>query len=165
MNSVNSGAVKVATCQFPVSADIASNASFIRTLMRQAAEQGAEIVHFSECALSGYAGVDFDSFEGYNWDLLAEKTHEIIALSGALHIWTVLGSTHRLTEPHKPHNSLYLISPDGQLADRYDKRFCTENDLSYYTPGSHFSFFNINDVKCSLLICFDLRFPELYRAL
>lgn len=162
---MNPGTVKVATCQFPVSSDIASNACFIRSLMRQAAEQGADIVHFSECALSGYAGVDFDTFEKYNWNLLEEKTREIIGLAGVLHIWTVLGSTHRLTEPHKPHNSLYLISPEGRIADRYDKRFCTENDLNHYTPGSHFSFFEINGIKCSLLICFDLRFPELYRAL
>ena len=33
------------------------------------------------------------------------------------------------------------------------------------TPGNRFVNFTINGVKCSLLICFDLRFPELYRAL
>ena len=162
---MDKGVLKVATCQFGVSADIEANAAKIRKQMAQAAERGADVVHFSECALSGYASVDFDSFEDYNWDLLKEKTLEIIDLAGKLNIWAVLGSSHRLSEPHKPHNCLYLVSPEGKLVDRYDKRFGTVIDLDNYTPGNRFVDFDINGVACSLLICFDLRFPELYREL
>jgi predicted amidohydrolase len=68
-------------------------------------------------------------------------------------------------EPIKPHNSLYLINPKGKIVDRYDKRFCTKGDLRRPMPGDHFVYFTINNVKCSLLICFDLRFPEIYREL
>ena len=162
---MSKGILKVATCQFGVSAEIEANAAKIRDLMQQAADENADIVHFSECALSGYAGVDFSSFDGYDWDLLKDKTLEIIDLAGQLKIWAALGSSHRLTEPHKPHNCLYLISPDGKLMDRYDKRFGTQLDLDNYTPGDRFVVFDINGVRCSLLICFDLRFPELYREL
>lgn len=162
---MSKGILKVATCQFPVCGDVEANAGHIIALMREAAKQDADVVHFSECALSGYAGVDFESFDDYNWDLLKDKTLEIIDLAGQLKVWTVLGSSHRLTKPNKPHNSLYLISPEGKLIDRYDKRFCTGVDFDNYTPGDHFVHFEVNSVKCSLLICFDLRFPELYRAL
>jgi deaminated glutathione amidase len=86
-------------------------------------------------------------------------------LAGQLRLWTILGSTHYLSPRYKPHNSLYLIDPRGRVADRYDKRFCTERDLNHYTPGDHFVIFNLNGVRCALLICFDLRFPELYRPL
>jgi predicted amidohydrolase len=110
-------------------------------------------------------GTDFPSFEGYDWDLLREETQKILALTGKLHLWVVLGSTHRLTEPNKPYNSLYLVNPKGTIVDRYDKRFCTPGDLRRLTPGNRFAYFTINGVKCSLLICFDLRFPELYRQL
>ena len=82
-----------------------------------------------------------------------------------LKLWVVLGSAHQLTPPHKPTNCLYLIGPDGRIRDRYDKRFCTGADLRAYTPGNHFVIFTLNGVKCSLLICYDLRFPELYREL
>ena len=160
------GVLNVATCQFPVSAGIEHNAKHVRQLMHEAAGQKADVVHFSECALSGYAGVDFPCFDAaYDWDLLREKTREIIELAGELNVWVVLGSSHQLTSPNQPHNSLYLISPEGKLVDRYDKRFCTELDLDNYTPGDRFVHFDVNGVKCSLLICFDLRFPELYRAL
>jgi predicted amidohydrolase len=70
-----------------------------------------------------------------------------------------------LTGPNKPHNSLYLINDAGRIVDRYDKRFCTPGDLRRMTPGSRFVNYTIKGVKCSLLICFDLRFPELYRPL
>ena len=83
-------------------------------------------------------------------------------LAHDLNIWVLLGSMHQLSGDHKPHNSLYLISPEGKITDRYDKRFCTAGDLKYYSPGDHFVTFNIKGVKCGLLICYDIRFPELY---
>ena len=159
------GTFTVAGCQFVVGPDIGANAEAICRLMEQAAQNKADIAHFSECALSGYAETDFFSFADFNWQLLREKTLEIMALARKLGLWVALGSTHPLTEPNKPHNCLYLISPQGKIADRYDKRFCTENDLAYYTPGNHFVIFDLNGVKCAPLICFDLRFPEIYRAL
>jgi len=159
------GVLKVATCQFAVGASIRRNARQIHKFLHKAKKAGADIVHLPECALSGYVGTDFPNFKGYDWDLLKEETLKIMSLAGELGLWVVLGSTHKLTEPNKPHNSLYLIGPNGKIIDRYDKRFCTEGDLKRLTPGNRFVSFTVNGVKCSLLICFDLRFPELYREL
>jgi predicted amidohydrolase len=161
----NPGTIKIATCQFPVSESIAQNARYIHKFLKKAKKLDAQIVHFSECALSGYAGQDFENFDGYDWPMLIEETKKIMQLAVQLQLWVVLGSSHRLTEPNKPANSLYLINPQGQITDRYDKRFCTERDLNYYTPGNRFVTFELNGVKCALLICFDLRFPEIYREL
>ena len=157
--------LNIATCQFAVSSSIEKNSRSICHYIRKAGEAGADIVHFSECALSGYVGTDFPNFEHYDWELLKTETLKIMALAAEKKIWVVPGSTHKLTEPNKPHNSLYLINPKGEIVDRYDKRFCTPGDLKRLTPGNHFVNFDINGVKCSLLICFDLRFPELYREL
>jgi predicted amidohydrolase len=166
--------LKIATCQFAVGKDIRRNARQICEFLHKAKKAKADIVHFSECALSGYVGTDFPSFAGFDWDLLGEETEKIMSLASKLGLWVVLGSTHRLTpdknirgqaEPNKPHNSLYLINPQGKIVDRYDKRFCTKGDLRRLTPGDHFVYFTIDKVKCSLLICFDLRFPEIYREL
>jgi predicted amidohydrolase len=159
------GILRVATCQFAVGASIKRNARRIDEFLRKAKKAKADIVHFPECALSGYIGVDFPNFEGYDWETLKRETQKIMALAKKLGLWVVLGSTHRLTEPNKPHNSLYLISPQGKIADRYDKRFCILGEVRRITPGDHFVNFTINCVKCSLLICFDARFPEIYREL
>jgi len=157
--------LKIATCQFGVSESVKRNSKNICAFLHKAKRDRADIVHFSECALSGYVGTDFPSFKGYDWDLLTEETQKIMSLADKLKLWVVLGSTHRLTEPNKPHNSLYLINSEGKIVDRYDKRFCTPGDLRRLTPGNRFVNFTIKGVKCSLLICFDLRFPELYRPL
>jgi len=157
--------LKVATCQFAVGRSVKQNSRSICRYLRKAHQAGADIVHFSECALSGYVGTDFPNFDRYDWQLLKEETQKIMALAAELRLWVALGSTHKLTEPNKPHNSLYLINPKGKIIDRYDKRFCTQGDLRRMTPGDRFVNHKINGVKCSLLICFDLRFPEIYRAL
>jgi len=157
--------LKIATCQFAVGRYIKRNSLAICEYMTKAKKAKADVVHFSECALSGYVGTDFPTFEGYDWDLLKEETEKIMALTAKLKLWVVLGSTHRRSNSNKPYNSLYLIDPDNRIVDRYDKRFCTPGDLRRLTPGDRFVNFTINGVKCSLLICFDLRFPELYRAL
>ncbi len=101
--------------------------------------------------------------EGYDWQGLHDETKSILALARELKLWVVLGSTHRLTGDHKPHNSLYVINPQGEIIDRYDKRFCTDVDLRHYSPGDHFVVFDVSGVKCGLLICYDVRFPELSR--
>ena len=168
------GILRVATCQFAVGASIRRNARQIGEFLRKSKKTKADIVHFPECALSGYVGTDFANFDGYDWELLKEETQKIMALAKKLRLWVVLGSTHRLTpdrnirgqaEPNKPYNSLYLISPNGKIVDRYDKRFCISGEIRKITPGDHFVNFTINGVKCSLLICFDARFPEIYRQL
>ncbi|MBN1124295.1 MAG: carbon-nitrogen hydrolase family protein [Sedimentisphaerales bacterium] len=159
------GILRIATCQFAVTADIAHNARQIRQFIEQAAEGSADLVHFPECALSGYAGVDMETLEGYDWELLRSETRQIMNLVKQKRVWIVLGSMHELTAPNKPHNCLYLIGTDGKIVDRYDKRFCTPMDLDNYTPGDRFVYFDINGVRCALMICFDLRFPELYREL
>ena len=158
-----SGQLRVATCQFPVSDDIAANAEWIRKQMREARRQKADIAHFSEAALSGYAGTDFKNLEGFDWDAQRTEIESIRELARSLRLWVVLGATHQLSGSHKPHNSLYVINDGGELIDRYDKRFCTGGDLRHYSPGDHFVTFDVNDVRCGLLICYDIRFPELYR--
>jgi predicted amidohydrolase len=162
---MRNGTLRIATCQFGVTGSVAQNARAIRGFLKKAKKAEADVVHFSECALSGYAGADFGSFEDYDWELLKEETQSIMGLAAELGLWVVLGSTHPLTPPHKPHNCLYLIDSQGKIVTRYDKRFCTSGDLDHYTPGNRFTTFDLSGVKCSLLICFDLRFPELYREL
>ncbi|MBQ16244.1 MAG: carbon-nitrogen hydrolase [Planctomycetaceae bacterium] len=162
--------LRVATCQFPVEADIAGNLRFTLRQIRRAAEQGARVVHFSECALSGYAGVEFPDMSHLDWDQLVTATGDIQQATRDAGVWVVLGSTHRLSGRHKPHNCLYVINPEGQIVDRYDKRFCTGTggrrptmDLSHYAPGNRPVTFTVDGITCGILICYDYRFPELYR--
>jgi len=158
-----SGKIRIASCQFPISSEIKENYRWIESQIIEAKLKKADIVHFPECALSGYPGSDMNSLDNFNWDELFRATDSVLALAKELKIWVILGSMHRLSGSNKPHSSLYLINSEGDIADRYDKRFCTGGDLKYFSPGDHFVTFNINGVNCGLLICYDIRFPELYR--
>jgi predicted amidohydrolase len=161
--------VRVATCQFPVSNDVRVNLRYVDRQIRLARKRGADVAHFPEGALSGYAGTDFASFERFDWDGLMEVTAGVLDLARRLDMWVVIGSAHRLGDGHKPHNSVYVIDPSGEIIDRYDKRFCAgdaegqSGDLAHYSPGGHFSVWDINGVRCGILICYDYRYPELYR--
>ena len=162
--------IRVATCHFPVSSDIHRNRQYVSNQMGAAKEQGADVAHFPEACLSGYAGADFTSYHGFDWKLLEACTQQMLDLAHQLGLWVILGSTHRLTGRHKPHDSLYIINDRGKLVDRYDKMFCAGDrngktgDLAHYSPGDHFSVFIIRGVRCGALICHDYRYPEVYRA-
>ena len=137
-------ALRVATCQFAVEAEIEHNRRWILKQIEEAADHEADLVHFSECALSGYAGVDIPSIADLQWDRLVSATHDIQEAAKTHKIWVLLGSTHRLSAGHKPHNSVYVINAHGKIVDRYDKRFCTglndrrqpTMDLAHYAPGN-----------------------------
>lgn len=163
MTASTDGVLRVATCQFPETFAPTRNARIMREQIAVAVGEGADLVHFHECALSGYGGPI--GVGDYDWDALRAATESLIAAAAAHGVWLAVGSSHPLTPPHRPHNCVYLISPDGRIVNRYDKRFCTRGDLNNYTPGDHFVTFTINGVKCGLLICYDFRFPELYRTL
>jgi predicted amidohydrolase len=156
--------LSVATCYFPVDADIRRNRRYVMRQMRIARQGGADIAHFPEACLSGYGGVDFPSYRDFDWALLGACTRDILALARELRLWVVIGSSHPLTGRHKPHDCVYVIKDRGQLVDRYDKRFCSGDDLVHYTPGNHFTVFTVKGIRCGVLICYEYAFPELYRA-
>jgi len=155
--------LRVATCQFAETFQPLRNAAMVRRYIVAAARRKADIVHFHECALSGYGGRV--ASKDYDWTALRDAIESVLATAAKRRIWVVLGTSHRLTGKNKPHNSLYLISSAGEIVDRYDKRFCTTRDMETYSPGDHFVTFTLKGVKCALLICYDARFPELYREL
>lgn len=162
--------LRVATCQFAVEAEIEHNRRWVLQQIDEAADQKADVIHFSECALSGYPGADMPDLVNMDWDGLTAATRDIQQAAKKRKVWVLLGSSHRLSDGHKPHNSVYVIDPRGQIVDRYDKRFCTGQnskrltmDLAHYSPGDRFVTFRVKGVTCGVLICYDYRFPELYR--
>jgi predicted amidohydrolase len=163
----------LATCQFPIDADIRRNLAWVTRQMKEARRRGAHLVHFPECCLSGYAGVEFKSFAKFDWELLRESVEQVQDLARELKLWVVLGSAHRLSDGNRPHNSLYVIDDRGRVRDRYDKLFCTGDpraktavdDLAHYNSGDHFVTFDVRGIRCGLQICHDFRYQELYREL
>jgi predicted amidohydrolase len=145
----------------------------VRRLMREAQVAGARIVHFPEGATcspnkrvmscDGPDRVGPSDWSRFEWDVLHQELTEIAELARELKLWTVLGSVHRLTEPHRPHNSLYVISDQGRLATRYDERMLSNTKVSYmYAPGSAPRTFEVDGVRFGCLLGIEVHFPELF---
>lgn len=161
--------ISVATCHFPVDADISRNEEYVVSQVRSARKLGADVAHFPEACLSGYAGTDFRSYRGFDWPRLEAASLHVLDVAKQTGLWVILGSTHRLTGRRKPHDSVYVINGRGTLVERYDKMFCSgdnggrSGDLAHYSPGHHFTVFTLNGIQCGVLICYEYAFPELYR--
>jgi predicted amidohydrolase len=157
--------VKLAVVQDAISADVRENGRRARHLMREAARQGAHLLHFSEASLSGYtkSQITDKNWMAYDWVCLRQELECVAALAGELELWVVIGANHRLTPPHRPHNSLYVISGQGTLLNRYDKRFCSHTELTdWYTPGLEPVIFEVNGIRFGCALCIEIQFPEIF---
>lgn len=98
------------------------------------------------------------------------------ALAQDLGIWLLIGSLAlRTNDPDgRFANRSFLVAPDGRIAARYDKIHMfdvavndreTYCESAGYRPGSEAEIAELPGVRLGLTICYDLRFPALYRAL
>lgn len=156
--------IKIATAQSHISPDVRENGQEIRRLMHQAQSEGAALVHFPEGAISGYTKSEIKSWDRVEWTALVEELREVSSLARDLGLWTVLGSSHQLTSPNRPHNSLYVISAEGKLVTRYDKQFCSNTEISnWYTPGREYCVFEVEGWRFGCALCIEIHFPILFQ--
>ena len=91
-----------------------------------------------------------------------------------LGVWLLVGSALVLREDGKAANRSALISPDGAVTATYDKLHMFDVDLptgetaresATYEPGDRAVTARAGELKLGMTVCYDLRFPALYRAL
>lgn len=96
------------------------------------------------------------------------------SLARELDIWLHIGSMAILLANGKLANRSFLIAPDGSIVARYDKIHMFDVDLgggekyeesANYQPGRHAVIADLPWGPLGLTICYDLRFPTLFRAL
>jgi predicted amidohydrolase len=158
--------LKVATAQIPVTADFTANLSHMTDLIRAGARQGADVIHFPECALSGYGPMDdWPNWQGFDWQELDGCLEALRTVARENRVWVVSGCVHQGENGELPRNSLFVIDRAGQVAGRYDKRRCSRNDRRAFSPGNSRLVVDIEGVCCGFLICLDWAFPELWQEL
>jgi predicted amidohydrolase len=125
---------------------------------------GAALVHFPEGAMSGCSKAQIKDWDHFEWDALASELRSTANLARELGLWVVLGCSHRLTPPHRPHNSLYVISGRGEVAARYDKRLLSHTEVAaWHTPGRDGCVFDIDGWRFGCVLCIEIQFPELFQ--
>ena len=166
--------MKIAAIQMVSTPEVQTNLDTARRLIAQAAGDGAQLVALPEYfCLMGQR--DDDKLRG------AEPAGDgpiQRALSQAARehgVWVIGGTLPLAIEGDAAHvwNACCVFAPDGALAARYDKMhlFGYDNGRERYDearvlqPGSSVQSVQAGPLKVGLSICYDLRFPELYRAL
>lgn len=157
------GRLRVAIAQLPISGNVMQNAAKIKAAMREAAGGRARLIQFPEGMLTGYAKNPIQSWDEVDWSAVHTELQDIMSLAAELKIWVVLGSAHQLTPPNWPHNSLYIISDQGALVTRYDKRVVSHTEVTqFYTAGSEPIIFDVDGYRFGCMICVEINFPELF---
>ncbi|HEX3363533.1 carbon-nitrogen hydrolase family protein [Phenylobacterium sp.] len=91
-----------------------------------------------------------------------------------LGVWILVGSALVKRQDGKAANRSALISPDGAITATYDKLHMFDVDLptgetaresATYEPGDRAVTARAGGLKLGMTVCYDLRFPALYRAL
>ena len=171
--------MKIAALQMVSTPDVARNLEAARRLIAQAAVQGARLIALPEYfCLMGRA--DRDKLEVAEPPCAADGTgggpiQEALAQAARAHGVWVMGGTLplRCADPQRVRNSNLVFAPDGTLAARYDKMhlFRYDNGRERYDegrvlePGSAPVAVQCGALRVGLSVCYDLRFPELYRSL
>lgn len=168
-----SASFKAAVIQVNAGPEVAANIDAGERLIRSARSAGADLVLTPETS---------DLIEPDGKALLLkvsrEEEHEGLrryrALAKELSLWLSIGSFLMLGEEERPANRSFLIAPSGAVAARYDKIHMFDVDIadgqSYreskrFRPGTKAVLAELPWGTLGLTICYDLRFPQLYRAL
>ena len=142
-------------------------------LIREAAAAGADYVQTPEVSnmmqLNRKALFEHLQSEEDDASLKAYR-----ALAAELKIHLHIGSLAVQASPERAANRSFLINPDGQILAKYDKIHMFDIDLpngetyresANYRPGDTAVLADLPWGRIGLTICYDIRFPALYRAL
>ena len=169
--------MKVAAIQMVSSPDVVENLARARHWLEQAAARGAQLAALPEYfCLMGRKDEDKLAIaetlgDGPIQQALADAARE-------LGLWIIGGTLPlRTTDPKRVRNSCLVFAPDGSRVARYDKMhlFCFDNGRERYDEARVLEAGDApvalrvgtgeDALRLGLSVCYDLRFPELYRAL
>jgi len=153
--------INAAAIQFNVKqGDVDANLAYVRTALRRVAAQGANLAVLPEMWSSGFAYKNLNELAGRT----AGIVEELLELSRELKL-VVVGS---MPEPHgeKVFNTVF-VADNGTLAGVYRKLhlFSLLGEERAFDSGDSWLLADTSVGKVGVIICYDLRFPELSRRL
>jgi omega-amidase len=154
--------IKVAVAQMAIVLDRPDlNEAGARSLAGQAADQDANLLVMPELWPTGYhlsrAGEYAAPLDGGPFALMSGLAR--------MHSMAVVGSALEANPGGPPFNTAALFGPDGALLAAYRKvhLFPPLGEVEYLAPGADLPIFDLPWGRTALAICYDLRFPEMWR--
>ncbi|TWG55138.1 carbon-nitrogen hydrolase family protein [Aminobacter sp. J44] len=164
--------VKVAAVQMRSGTSPERNAADFEKLVREAASKGAQYVQTPE--MTGALVRGKDELKA----ILKPEAEDLIARKGAelakqLGIYLHVGSTAIARDDGKVANRGFIFAPSGEKIASYDKIHMFDVDLdngeswresATYEPGTCASVVDLPFARLGMAVCYDIRFPQLFRA-
>ena len=157
--------MKVAAAQIYCSlGDPKANLVKVQDFSRRARDRGVELIVFPEMTDTGYAMSAIQAHASSWTDGFVPGLQEIAA---KLSIGVVCGVSEK--DGASIYNSLVFVDRQGQVAAKYRKTHlyavAPVEEQKCFAPGDTFGSFALGDLRFGFSICYDLRFPEMYRKL
>jgi predicted amidohydrolase len=158
----------VACVQLNTTDDTVANSAAVETSIRGAAKQGAEFIALPENAFCMQAPGTGAHPPADAFIILCES------LARELGVWILIGSVHVATPEGKSWNRSLLLNPHGTVVVAYDKIHLFDVQLANgetyaesdrIAGGSKAVMYDAPWAKLGMTVCYDIRFPQLYRTL
>ncbi len=159
---------RIGLCQMKVVDDKDVNLEKAKDMIGKAADNGAEMVVLPEMFNCPY---DTSKFKDYAESRFKSKSLEAVSSAATEHdVYLVAGSVPELLD-QKLYNSCFIFNGYGKILDVYRKMHLFDvdipgvvfNESEVITPGNRVTIVDTDLVKFGLAICYDIRFPELFR--
>lgn len=151
---------KVACIQMDcVSGNVEANFQKAKSLLLKAVEKDAKLAILPELFNVGY---DLKMLKSLNYNF-SDTINEISEISNELGIYIAAGVLEKSED--KYYNSTVVFNNRGELIEKYRKinLFSLSDEKDIFTPGDEIKMFYLDNIKFGILICYDIRFPELSR--
>lgn len=186
MTESTSSRRRVAAVQMVSTADVQANVASATRLINQAVQQGAELIVLPEnyAVLDGGPQTQYAEREGDFAGLLQgtmstlARTHGVYIVAGTIPLITrpaPQGAEPEVLEDGRVRPASLVFDPDGQIIARYDKMHLFDVEVGdrqaryaesdSFEAGDQIVVTDTAVARLGLSICYDLRFPELYRQL
>ena len=156
-------------CQLRTELDYEATMEKTAEMIRFGAQSGAKVLVLPEMFSCPYAKEHFHVFAARGHE---ETCRQLSALARENRVLLIGGSVPEVEGP-RLYNTCFVYGPDGELLARHRKIHLFDVDLPgmcfheshTFTPGSEITVFDTPYGRMGVAICFDVRFPELFRAM
>lgn len=148
-----------------VTGNVQANIEKVNKLIEQNLEKDTDVLVLPEVWTVGWCCEEFTK------SAQSLKDSSIISFLSKVaekyNMYVIGGSFIRKADDGKLYNSCPVFDRKGKLIALYDKNhlysYCGCTESEYITPGGNGVIVDIDGIKTGLTICYDIRFPELYR--